>query len=146
MRRIVVGIIVLTLLLFGCSKPQSQKAEENFVSSQDFATQAPTEHVITHYAYEGWEKEQLSDYLQDDLVKTEADAIAIANAIVEATVGEQGWKKLSVANVWEDAESGVWIVSYDPVNEDPSTMITGGRINIAFSRHDAQVVKMWAEE
>ena len=70
MKRIVLGIIVLTLLLFGCSKPQSQEAEEDFVSTQDFATQAPTVHVITHDAYEGWEKEQLSDYLQDDLVKT----------------------------------------------------------------------------
>ena len=49
-------------------------------------------------------------------------------------------------NVWEDAERGVWIISYDPVNEDPSTMITGGRVNIAISKHDAQVVKMWAEE
>ena len=146
MRRIVLGIIVLSLLLFGCSKPQSPKVEESFVLPQDFATQAPTEHLITHDAYEGWEKGQSSDYLQDDLVKTEADAIAIANAIVEATVGGEEWKKLSVANVWEDAERGVWIVSYDPVNEDPSTMITGGRINIAFSRHDAQVVKMWAEE
>ncbi len=146
MRRIVVGIILVTLLLFGCSKPQFQKTEEDFVSTQDFATQAQTEHVITYDAYEGWEKGQLSDYLQDDLVKTEADAIAIANAIVEANVGDQEWKRLSVANVWEDAERGVWIVSYDPVNEDPSTMITGGRINIAFSKHDAQVVKMWAEE
>ena len=79
-------------------------------------------------------------------MKTEADAIAIANAIVEANVGDQEWKKLSVANVWEDADRGVWIVSYDPVNEDPSTMITGGRVNIAVSKHDAQVVKMWTEE
>ena len=146
MRRIVLGIILVALLLLGCSNSQTLQAEETFVSPQDFATQAPSEHVITHDAYEGWEKGQSSDYMQDDLVKTEADAIAIANAIVEANVGDQEWKKLSVANVWEDADRGVWIVSYDPVNEDSSTMITGGRVNIAVSKHDAQVVKMWAEE
>ncbi len=108
--------------------------------------QEPTENVIFHYAYENWEMDQLSDFLHEDLVQTEESAIAIANAIVQSVIGEQEWKRLALTNVWEDVERNVWIVSYDPVSEDTDSIMTGGRVNIAIRKHDAQVLKMWAEE
>jgi len=146
MRKIVLIIIAFTLLLLGCSNSQSLQAEEPLVSSGDMTTPKPKEYVITHGAYENWDQYQLSDFLQNDLVQTEESAIAIANAIVKNAVGEQEWKKLYLANVWEDAEREVWIISYYTQSEDANVIMVGGEVYIAIRKHDAQVVKMWAEE
>lgn len=146
MKKIALFLLALIFLFAGCSCSQSLQVEETIASPSDLTTQEPTENAIYHYAYENWEKDQQSDFLQEDLVQTEENALAVANAIVKIAIGEQEWKKLYLANVWEDVDKGVWVISFDPRNEDSDTIITGGRVNIAIRKHDAQVVKMWAEE
>lgn len=146
MKKVAQFLLALIFLFAGCSCSKPLQVEETIASPSDLTTQEPTENAIYHYAYENWEKDQQSDFLQEDLVQTEESAIAVANAIVKIAIGEQEWKKLYLANVWEDVDKGVWIVSFDPRNENSDTIITGGRVNIAIRKHDAQVVKMWAEE
>gem|GEM_PF-6293457 len=146
MKKTALFLLVCSFLFAGCSSSQSLQVEEALASPNNLTMQEPTENVIFHYAYENWEMDQLSDFLHEDLVQTEESAIAIANAIVQSVIGEQEWKRLALTNVWEDVERNVWIVSYDPVSEDTDSIMTGGRVNIAIRKHDAQVLKMWAEE
>ena len=145
MKRVIVFAIIFICCCTGCSRIQPQSAVISSGSADDLTT-SNSEYVITHEACENWDESNPSDFLQVDLIPTEESAIAVANAIVQNAVGEQEWKKFYLANVWEDVDNGVWIISFDPRNDDSDTLITGGRVNIAISRHDAQVVKMWAEE
>ena len=146
MKRIIVFAIVFICCCAGCAWIQPQSAVISSGSADDLTSPEPKEYVITHDAYENWDESNPSDFLQVDLIPMEESAIAVANAILKSAIGEQEWKKLYLANVWEDVDKGVWIISFDPRNEDSDTIIIGGRVSIAISRHDAQVVKMWAEE
>ena len=146
MKRIILFSFVIVCLCAGCSRIQPHNTNVSNMSSSDLTTEAPIEYGITHDAYENWEKDQPSDYLQDDLVKTEEIAIEIANTIVKNAVGEQEWERLYLTNVWEDVDRGVWVISYCVQSEDDNTFIVGGGVNLAIRKHDAQVVKMWAEE
>jgi len=80
------------------------------------------------------------------LVQTEEGAITVADAILEATVGKERFQTYYLANVWEDIERAVWVVSYFPRSEEESLVLFGGDITIVIRKHDAQVVKMGAGE
>lgn len=143
MRRGFLVIIAFAILLSGCSMIQ---AEEPIVASEDLTTPKPKEYVITHRANENWEKDQASDFLQYDLVQTEEDAIAVANAILEATVGEESFQTYYLANVWSDTEREVWVTTFFLRSEVIGFEMHGGDITIVIRKHDAQVVKMWGGE
>ncbi len=146
MRKSIIVIIAFVCLFSGCACVPSQDAGNSSVSSAGLSEKEPQEYVITHDSVADWQKDQPSDFLQNDLVQTEECVIAIANAIVKNAVGDQEWEQLTLANVWEDDARGVWIVSYSLRSDDADTVVAGGGVNIAISRHDAQVVKMWSEE
>jgi hypothetical protein len=146
MKKTALFLLACILLFAGCSSSQSLQEGESLTSSENLTTPKPKEYVITHSACENWDQFQPSDFLQNDLVPTEKNAIAVANAIVQSAVGEQEWKKHYLSNVWEDIEREVWVITYVPRSEDASYIIVGGDITIVIRKHDAQVVKMWAGE
>jgi hypothetical protein len=113
---------------------------------QDLTTPKPKEYVITHRANENWEQDQASDFLQSDLIQTEEGAITVADAILEATVGKESFQTYYLANVWEDIEREVWVVTFFLRSDVIGYELTGGDINIVIRKHDGQVVKMWAGE
>lgn len=122
------------------------QSEEPIVASENLTTPKPKEYVITHSANENWEKDQASDFLQEDLVQTEESATVIANAVLEATVSKESVQTYYLANVWDDTEREVWVVTYFLRSEVIGYEMVGGDINIVIRKHDAQVVKMWGGE
>lgn len=146
MMRTALFLLACILLFAGCSSSQSLQEGESLASSEDSTTPKPKEYVITHRANENWEQDQASDFLQSDLIQTEEGAITVADAILEATVDKESFQTYYLANVWEDIEREVWVVTFFLRSDVIGYELTGGDINIVIRKHDGQVVKMWAGE
>lgn len=146
MKKTALFLLACILLFAGCSSSQTVQEGEALASSEDLTMPKPTEYVIMHGANENWEQDQASDFLQSDLIQTEESATTIANAVLEATVGKEGFQTYYLANVWKDIERAVWVVSYFPRSEEESLILFGGDITIVTRKHDAQIVKIWVEE
>lgn len=124
------------IILLGCCSCKINTFENN-ETNMDNKSEGKYYGIVSDYNFELGNE---SDIVSCEFVMTEKLALEIGNAVITSVYGEDVLTDTKFA-VYELKDKDVFVVSRIPCDE-----ILGGDYNVALSKTDGRIIKVWSGE